>query len=348
MAVSIVIPTYNVAPSIAELAARISDATTNYDAEIIFVSSDDTPQVIVHVGNTARLPVRIIHRSTPTGGLAGAVLEGIAASGGKWCIVMDGDLRHPPEMIPILLAATASEHEDVVVASRNLDDGSSGGLAGASRHIVSTAANLLARAMLPVRLQNCTDPMTGFFAVRRATIDIAALQPRGVKILLEILARNTVTVVEEPFVFDERQAGVSRADFQQGVRFVTQLAALRFGHLSGFVAIGAAGAVTNLLIMAGLQALGVWYIAAAIISAAVTIVGNFLLQERFDFRDLRGPAASGCIRFARSFAFNGVEATVRTAVLSAVVETTTLSGIATQAVLIGIGFMLKFVHDSQR
>ncbi|WP_158250215.1 MULTISPECIES: GtrA family protein [unclassified Cryobacterium] len=155
-------------------------------------------------------------------------------------------------------------------------------------------------------------------------------------------------MVEEPFVFDERQAGVSRADFQQGVRFVTQLAALRFGHLSGFVNIGAAGAVTNLLIMAGLQALGVWYIAAAIISAAVTIVGNFLLQERFDFRDLRGPAASGCIRFARSFAFNGVEATVRTAVLWAVVETTTLPGIAMQAVLIGIGFMLRFFHHSQR
>ncbi|TFD64095.1 glycosyltransferase family 2 protein [Cryobacterium sp. Hh38] len=350
MKVSIVIPTYNEAPNIAELVARISDATTNYDAEIIFVddSSDDTPQVIVHVGNTARLPVRIIHRSTPIGGLAGAVLAGIAASGGKWCIVMDGDLQHPPEMIPILLAAAASEHADVVVASRNLDGGSSGGLAGISRHIVSNAANLLTRAMFPVRLQNCTDPMTGFFAVRRATIDVSVLQPRGFKILLEILVRNTVTVAEEPFVFGERQAGVSKADFRQGVRFVTQLAALRFGRVSGFATIGAAGAVANLIIMAGLQALGVWYIAAAIISAAVTIVGNFLLQERFVFRDLRGPAASGYIRFARFFAFNGIEATVRTAVLWAVVATAALPEIATQAVLIGIGFILRFVHHSQR
>ena len=348
MTVSIVIPTYNESPNIAELVARISDATANVDAEIIFVddSSDDTPQVILKVGTVARLPVRMIHRNTPLGGLAGAVLEGLAASDGEWCIVMDGDLQHPPEMIPILLAAAASEHADVIVASRNVDGGSSSGLAGAFRHIVSTAANLLTRAMFPVRLQNCTDPMTGFFAVRRAAIDVSVLQPRGFKILLEILARNTVTVVEEPFVFGERRVGVSKADFRQGISFVTQLAALRFGRLSGFAAIGAVGAVANLLIMAVLQALGVWYIAAAIISAGVTIIGNFLLQERFVFQDLRGHAASGWIRFAQSFAFNGVETAVRTAVLWAVVETTALPGIATQAVLIGVGFVLRFVYHS--
>lgn len=81
--------------------------------------------------------------------------------------------------------------------------------------------------------------MTGFFAIRRSALDVDSLRPRGFKILLEILARNTITVVEEPFVFGQRHAGESKADLRQGLRFLTQLATLRFGRLSNFACVGA-------------------------------------------------------------------------------------------------------------
>ena len=71
------------------------------DAEIIFVddSTDDTPDVIREVAASAALPVRLIHREHRTGGLGGAVLEGFAAAAADACLVMDGDLQHPPEEI---------------------------------------------------------------------------------------------------------------------------------------------------------------------------------------------------------------------------------------------------------
>ncbi|MGV8885695.1 MAG: glycosyltransferase [Microbacteriaceae bacterium] len=349
MNVTVVIPTFNEEPNIEQLVHRVTAAVAGHDAEIIFVddSTDDTSATVLRVATQAAIPVRLIHRTRPVGGLAGAVLEGIAASNSDWCVVMDGDLQHPPELIPVLLASGVEQQADVVVASRHVHGGSSLGLDGRTRRLVSSASTILTRAMFPIKLRNVTDPMTGFFAIKRSAVDVEALHPRGFKILLEILARNSLVVVEEPFVFGRRTAGESKASLTQGVRFVTQLAALRFGRLSGFALIGAIGAIANLAIMAGLQSLGVWYLTAAIVAAVVTLIGNFVLAERFVFHDLRADSPQVRVRFAASMAFNGVETIVRTALLWVIVETLPVPGLIAQAVLISLGFILRFVYHSR-
>jgi dolichol-phosphate mannosyltransferase len=189
--------------------------------------------------------------------------------------------------------------------------------------------------------------MTGFFAMRRDAVDVSALRPQGFKILLEILARTSLKVVEEPFVFAERRAGVSKATLGQGLRFLSQLAALRFGRLSGFAVIGALGAVANLLIMAMLQAFGVWYLTAAALAAIVTIICNFILQERFVFPDLLPDGRRLWGRLWRSFAFNGVETILRTTTLWVVVQSTPVPSLLAQALLIAVGFVLRFVFHSR-
>ena len=205
----------------------------------------------------------------------------------EWAVVMDGDLQHPPELVPALVTRGRESGLDIVVASRYTGDGDAGGLDGWWRHGVSIGSALLARSMFPVRLRNVTDPLTGFFATRVDRLDLDALHPRGFKILLELLARNTLAVGEEPFVFGERYAGHSKATFKTGLRYLEQLAALRFGRMSRFAIIGGFGAVLNILILWALTGLSVHYVVAAVISAAVTILINFSLQERFVFRDLR-------------------------------------------------------------
>jgi dolichol-phosphate mannosyltransferase len=347
--VSIIVPTFNEAPNVPVLVDRIEDALVGRRAEVIFVddSTDNTPQVILEVAARSSSAVRLIRRDHPEGGLSGAVVAGLRAASSDWCVVMDGDLQHPPELIPALLHSGEEEAADVVVASRYVKGGSSRGLGGGVRHLVSNTATLLTRAMFPRRLRNCTDPMTGFFAIRRSAIDLSELRPRGFKILLEILARNSVRVTEEPFVFGQRVAGESKASLREGFRFVAQLAALRFGRLSSFAIIGAVGAVANIAIMAGLQAIGTWYLIAAIIGALVTIAGNFLLQERFVFDDLRGEGRNVWLRFAQSMAFNLTETAVRTFLLWVIVETTIVPSLLAQAGLIAIGFILRFVYHSR-
>jgi dolichol-phosphate mannosyltransferase len=280
------------------------------------------------------------------------VLEGIRASTGTWCVVMDGDLQHAPELIPVLLASGAEQHADVVVASRHLSSGSSIGLDNRLRHAVSRASTILSRAMFPMKLRNVSDPMTGFFGLRRDSIDLSVLRPRGFKILLEILARTSLVVVEEPFVFGDRVAGTSKANFRQGAHFMVQLGALRCGRLSGFAVVGAVGAVANVAIMAALQGFGVWYLAAAVTAAAVTaavitMVGNFVLLERFVFHDLRDGGRSVWVRFAQSLAFNGSETALRTAGLWLIVQALPVSSLLVQASLLTVGFVLRFVYHSR-
>ncbi|MGG1909281.1 GtrA family protein [Microbacterium sp. NRRL B-14842] len=152
--------------------------------------------------------------------------------------------------------------------------------------------------MFPRRLARSTDPMTGFFLVDRRRLDLAALRPQGFKILLEILARTDLRIAEVPMEFGERRHGTSKASLRQGATFIAHLARLRFGKMSLFAAIGVLGAIANLAIMWALTAAGVPYVWAAIIGAEVTIVGNFLLQERFVFADMRTdrPQRRGTLR----------------------------------------------------
>lgn len=229
MDVSVIVPTFNEAANIEELVARIDEAVRGIEAEILFVddSTDSTPGVIRHAAALAGLPVRVIHRDTPIGGLAGAVVEGITQTSGEWIVVMDGDLQHPPELIPTLVQTGRAADAGIVAASRHVVGGASDGLDGRLRSAVSQSATLLARLVFPRRLATSTDPMTGFFAVRRDRVNLSALRPRGFKILLELLVMNDLTLVEVPFVFGRRNAGVSKAGVGQGIRFLEQLASLR-------------------------------------------------------------------------------------------------------------------------
>ena len=285
MQLSIVVPTYNESPNVAELVRRVGLAVQGIDAEMIFVddSTDDTPDEVRRAAVTATLPVRVIHREDPVGGLGGAVIEGFAAAESDVCVVMDGDLQHPPADIPELYRRYRAGDVDLVVASRYTDDGSAQGLADRSRVMVSRLSTALTRAMFPIRLKAVSDPMTGFFLIDRRAVDLEGVKPRGFKILLEILARQSVRVAEIPFRFAERHAGESKASFRQGLHFLRQLTALRFGKMSLFAIIGGLGALANLAIMWGLTHLGMNYLVAAVIGAEVTILANFALQERFVF-----------------------------------------------------------------
>jgi dolichol-phosphate mannosyltransferase len=349
MELSVVVPTFNESPNVAELVRRVEAATVGIATEIVFVddSTDDTPQEIERVAALHDIPVRLLHREIPTGGLSGAVIAGLTSSDAEWQIVMDGDLQHRPETIPTLIARGRETGADVIVASRHVSGGSSDGLDNGFRRAVSGLSIAFTKALFPSRLGATTDPMSGFFALRASSINLAGLRPRGFKILLEILARQDLQIAEVPLVFDARLAGTSKADMKQGIALGRQLFDLKFGRISGFAAIGAVGAVANLVILAVLQHFGMWYLSAAIIAAIVTIIGNFLLQERFIFNDLRAGARGVWHRWWHTFAFNGTETAVRTTLLWLIVESTGWASVPVQAVLIVFGFTLRFLYQSK-
>lgn len=230
---TVVVPTRNEADNIAALVQRIDHALAMHASEIIFVddSDDATPGIVSSLaeGRNGEGPIRLIHRSPArrTGGLGGAVLEGIRAAHGDYVCVIDADLQHPPSALAALVArAEAPDRPDLVVGTRYADGGTSG-LSGL-RAAVSKSSNALARRAVPPRLQGLTDLMSGLFLVRRSRIDVDALQPQGFKILFEIAANHPDLVTAEVgYDFGSRHAGDSKASAREGLTYLRQVRRLR-------------------------------------------------------------------------------------------------------------------------
>lgn len=230
-ALSVVVPTRNEAGNIGPLLARLETALSGIAAEVLIVddSDDATPELAREVAVRSALAIRVHARPAGQrgGGLGGAVLVGFSEALGPICAVMDADLQHPPELLETLLNVSHTG-VDFVVASRYMDGGEDHGLGGAYRRAVSTLATLAAKWVLRPELTGVSDPMSGFFLVRKSCLDLAALHPQGFKLLLELLVHAPqATVAEVPFTFAVRHSGNSKAGLREGLTYLSRLAELR-------------------------------------------------------------------------------------------------------------------------
>jgi dolichol-phosphate mannosyltransferase len=287
---SVVIPTRNEEGNIADLLKSLDRAMTGIEFETIFAddSTDCTADIAETAGRAYRFDVRVLRRAEPTGGLGGAVVEGIKLARAEFVLVMDADFQHPPALAPVLYRHLRNGEADVVVASRYVAGGDPSGLTGTLRRVGSRSAGLLGRAFFPRRLKACTDPMTGFFCVRLAALDVASLRPQGFKILLEMIVRSGLRVAEVPMVMGSRAQGLSKAGLREASYFLRQLFVLRFRSAAArFALVGLTGAVWNLAIIAVLTGNGVTSVASTLVAVQIATAWNFVGTESLVFHDRR-------------------------------------------------------------
>jgi len=223
--ISIIVPTLNEAANIPQLLPRIDAAMNGADYEVLIVddnSKDQTPQVCAELAK--QFPVKLLVRTQPKNGLSGAVLHGMAAARGQFLCVMDADLQHPPEKLGALLEPLRGGQADFVLGSRYVPGGSTAATWGLFRKINSEVATALARPFAG----RVTDPMSGFFALRRVTyLGARQLTPLGYKIALELMCKCQVKTVQEiPIHFGLRAAGESKLSLKQQFRYLEHLSRL--------------------------------------------------------------------------------------------------------------------------
>ncbi|MEV5093363.1 glycosyltransferase [Streptomyces rochei] len=348
-AVTIVVPTFNESGNVRRLLRLITDAVpARLPCEVVFVddSTDDTPDVIRAAAPDCPFPVTVLHRDEPVGGLGGAVVEGMKAAGSDWIVVMDGDCQHPPSLVPELVATGERTGAGLVVASRYVKGGSRAGLAGSYRIAVSRAATWLTKALFPRRLHGISDPMSGFFAIRRSEVTAEVLAPLGYKILLELAVRSRPqTVTEVPFVFEERFAGESKSTAQEGMRFLRHLAGLRtaspLARMVAFGLIGLSGFLPNLAALWAFTEAGLHYLPAEIAANQFGVAWNFLLLERLLFRDRRRHRhwADRTVRFAL---IANADLVLRIPLIALLVGQFGLAVLPATALALVITFVLRF------
>jgi dolichol-phosphate mannosyltransferase len=246
-------------------------------------------------------------------GLATAVARGWQLARGDVLGAIDADLQHPPEVCATLWAEIARGAE-LALASRHVPGG---GVSDWSLHrrLLSRAAQVFGLLLLPGVLARVSDPMSGFFFVRRAAVEGLELRPAGYKILVEVLGRGRARWLSEvPYVFRERAQGASKASVGVYVDYVRHLARLRRDTLLRsrfvrFALVGLSGVAVDmslLFLLSDPRALGWGLTRSKLIAAEAAIVNNFLWNDRWTFRDLVPEQRSARAAFRRFLKFNAI------------------------------------------
>jgi dolichol-phosphate mannosyltransferase len=308
---SLILPTYNEVENIQSIIAILSqllDGVIPGKYELIVVD-DNSPDLTWKIGSEL-LPdypqLRVMRRITERG-LSTAVIRGWQVARGEILGVIDADLQHPPEVV-LQLLQEMERGADLAVASRNIEDG---GVSEWSwiRRFLSRGAQVLGLMILPEVIGRLSDPMSGYFMVRRRSIFGKTLSPVGYKILIEVAARGKIDwIAEAGYVFRERQAGESKVTWKQYVEYIQHLLKLRLSRSASFIQfclVGLTGVVVDLCVFYLLRdSLELGLTRSGMISAEVAIFNNFLWNDLWTFSDISRRQPGTKQRIKRFFKFN--------------------------------------------
>ncbi len=295
---TLVVPTRNEADNVPKLVHELRESLSDLDYRVVFVddSTDGTPGVIRGLAEEDGR-IRLVRRegTERDGGLSTAVTTGLDLFSGasEYTCVMDADLQHPPEKVREMLEIARRSDADVVVASRYAPGGSYAGLSGRVRRAVSVGSKYLAQIVFR-EARKTSDPMTGFFLVKNEAISGIQFRPTGFKVLLEILVcAPDLKVVEAPFDFRTRHAGVSKATVRQGFDYLAHILSLFWyvpsaGRFWKFALVGASGVLVNMVTLIVLaEYFDAHKVIAWMFAVGLSILSNFLLNNAFTWRDIR-------------------------------------------------------------
>jgi len=322
---SLILPTYNEVnniKNIVQLLTNLLDHAEVNGYELIIVD-DNSPDGTWEVAQSLipEYPHLRVMRRQQERGLSSAVIRGWQVAKGSILGVIDADLQHPPKVLINLLAAI-EQGADVAVASRHIEGG------GVSewnivRRFLSRGAQILGLIILPKVIARVSDPMSGYFLVRRQAIAGPILNPMGYKILIEVLGRGDIErIAEVGYLFQERQEGESKVSWKQYVEYFLHLLRLRSrgrigrlrGHMSfpigrfiRFGLVGLSGVFIDMVmfyLLSDPTTLALGLTRSKIFAAETAVINNFLWNDLWTFSDISSHQKGNRQRLKRFIKFN--------------------------------------------
>jgi dolichol-phosphate mannosyltransferase len=294
---TVVVPAFRERENIPRLLRALEAALAGLDWETVIVCDDafDGTEELVRERAQNDRRVRCIQRIGRRG-LASACIEGMLASSAPFLAVIDADLQHDETLMPKLLQTAKQGDADIVVASRYMEGASTGELA-ARRVRISRLASALSRVLA----KGLSDPMSGYFLLRRSFLErvMRKLYGRGFKILLDLIAaaRGEVRIAELPYTMRSRQHGESKL----GARVIAEFFMLLLYHLTGrvlparfflFAGVGLTGLGVHLAVLTSAFAASGNFLSSQLLATWLAMTSNFFLNNLFTYGDqrLRGAA----------------------------------------------------------
>jgi len=298
---TVIIPTFKEEANIGKIITAVDtvfrENALNGEILVVDDNSPDNTIAIVSDLKKTRPNVSLLVR-TSDHGLSQSVADGFLHASSDVFVVIDADLSHPPALIPKMYSEIRAG-SDIVIGSRYMEGG---GIRKwpLKRRVISLGATFLGRLLFP----DITDPVSGFFALRKDVVAGAPLKPRGYKILLEVLGKGSWERDKElPFEFSDREIGASKLKIKTIIEYAQQVtditlysfvnrrnAAWReWKRIFKFGIVGISGIVVNqglLIFLKESAGLSLWI--AGAIAIEVAILNNFLWNDIWTFRSSGG------------------------------------------------------------
>ena len=291
--ISLIVPTYNERGNIARLLDSVRDALGDVPWEMIVVDDDSPDQTFDEVSLLAREEPRLrCLRRVGRRGLSSAVIEGALVANGAVIAVMDADFQHDERILRPMFDKLISTDADLVVATRYAEGGGIGDW-DAKRARMSDFATRMANMLVG---NQTTDPMSGFFMVRRDIFSsvIYDLSQQGYKILLDIISSSPrrLRIEEVPYVFRTRQEGESKISMMVLAQFLFLIIekltrGLIPPRFALFSIVGGFGLLVHLTVLNLLKLGGFDFLTAQVTATSVAMVSNFAMNNEFTYRDRR-------------------------------------------------------------
>ncbi len=301
---AVIAPTYNERDNVVSLFDLVTKALGEIPFEFIVVDDNSPDGTAAVVKELARrhANVRCIHRIGRRG-LSSAVIEGISASAAPYFAVIDADHQHDERILPQMLdKALAGDH--IVVGTRYNSAGGLGEGLSKTREAGSRLATQLSGLVTGKAL---SDPMSGFFLMRRDVFDEIApsLSNEGFKILLDIIVSagrararrgKELRIGEVPYTFRPRHAGESKMSSLVVVQFLGLILSKLTGGLlpASFLLFGLVGGFGVFVHMGTLFVTATWFsfnfFWAQLAATLVAMTFNFVVNNELTYanKKLRG------------------------------------------------------------
>lgn len=293
MKLSIIVPTKNESKNLEELFLRFSKLKLNKNDFEIIIADSESNDITLEISKKLAKKYSLNIQPIQTGktDLSRAVTLAIKKTRGENIVVLDGDLQHPPELIPKLLETLIEENAEIVIASRFVKNSKVD--FSKKRLFVSKVYRFMAHLFVP-KCKNITDPASGFFIFKKNILKNTKLRPMGFKILLEILAKaNYHKAIEISFKFEDRKKGESKFNFKQtkiAFKHLLKLAKNSNEHKKflKFCIVGLSGILVNEGFLWFLtEFAGIFYLLSSLISIELSIISNFILNDVWTFKKNR-------------------------------------------------------------
>lgn len=224
-------PTYNEAENIGRLIDGIMQVEERPEVLVVDdASRDGTADIVRRKQQEFPDRVHLMERAGKLG-LGTAYLAAFRWAMERGCydfvMTMDADLSHDPVHMSEMLHM--AKIADVVVGSRYV---AGGGIRnwGPHRHVLSFGANLMARAILGLKAQDCTSGYRCYRTSLLQQLDLDSIKSDGYSCLMELLAvcqRRGVRIREIPIIFVDRRAGQSKISHKEILKAFATLWRLR-------------------------------------------------------------------------------------------------------------------------